>query len=330
MADIANFRYDRFLTQISVGYRNADYIAEKIAPVIPVSKRQGTYFEFGREAFRTHDTERAPSTRANEIDMEMVAKPFLAAGHALIGKLSDEERSESPDGYNPEPDLIEHVSDGVYLSHEKRVATAMRDVANMPNNVTLSGTSQFSVTRNADGTATSTGDPYGVFQTAMNSVRRMVGRRPNLAVIPYDVMRVLKIHPGMLAQLAANERKILTADVLKELLELDEILVPEVVEDTSNRYVRVVNGERFEPQPAAADLADVWGKDIIFAYRSRNAQRRVPSFAYTFRVRERRQDGTVNRWTEPDRHSDFFEVARTQVTHLVAPQAGFLVKTAIA
>lgn len=327
MPDISTYRYDNFLTQVSVGYENQAYIGENIAPVIPSGKRSGTYFEFGRESFRTHDTDRAPRTRANEVDFEMSPKSFLATGHALIGMLSDEERTESPDGYNPEPDLVSLVTDSLMLGREKRMASQMRDPNTVTQGQALAGADQFDAT---DTNGNYTGDPWGAFEDAMNTIRRAVGRRPNVAVIPYDVMRVLRYHPAIVGQLSDNERRIVTRDILRDLLEVDEILVPEVVEDTTNTYQRVVDGQRMEPTVQGSDLADVWGRDILFAFRNRNAQRRSPSFAYTFRVRERGQDGTVNRWREADRHTDAFEVGMTEVTHIVCPSAGYLIRDAIA
>lgn len=327
MAQVTDFRYDNVLTQVSVGYSNEEYIADRLAPVVPSRKRNGTYYEFGRDAYQARMTERAPAARANEVEYGMFAKTFMARNHALIGKLPDEERSESPDGFNPEPQIVETVTDGVMLGREKRLADKVRDVNNVPNNTTLAGTDQFSVSRDANGNITSTGDPFGVFEDGMQSVRRSVGRPPNVAVIPWDVARVLRQHPSMTAQLADNERTIVTLAVLRELLEVNEVLVPRVQEDTASAFQRQVDGENVPP---LGGLTEVWGNDIILAYRPRNAQRRTPSFCYTFRVRERGFDGSVNRWREEPRHSDFFEVGYVESSEITSPHAAFLVKNAIA
>lgn len=327
MPDISSYRYDQVLTNVSVGYKNEGYIAEQIAPVIPVGKRSGVYYVFGSESFRPQQTDRAPSTRANEVDYDLVDREFSAKNHALIGKLADEERSEAPRGMNPEPGLVETVTDGVMLGREKRVADKMRNVANIPNNITLAGTDQFTVTRNStDGTISSTGDPRGVLEDAMMGVRAAVGLIPNVAIIPWDITRVLRHHPGLTGQLSNNERTLVNLQVLKELLEVDEILVPRVQQDTSNAFTRRVNGV---DAPPLGDVSDVWGRDIILAYRERQAQTRKPSFAYTMRVRERGFDGNVNRWREEDRHADFFEVGYTETTEIVAPYAAYIIKDAI-
>lgn len=330
MPDIQSYMYDNFLTQVSVGYRNEAYIADNLAPTIPSAKREGTYFEFGRESFKTHDTDRAPRTRANEVDFQMASKSFLATQHALIGMLSEEEKSEAPNGYNPEPDLISLVTDSLLLGREKRMANQMLDPETVTQGVTLSGTDQFSISRNADGSRTSTGDPWGAFEDAMNSIRRAVGRRPNVVVIPYDVMRVLREHPSITAQLSDNERRLVTTQILQQILEVDEILVPEVVEDTSNQYQRVDDNNRFAPEVTGNELVDVWGNNVLFAFRARNAQRRNPSFAYNFVVRERGADGSVARWEERDRHSTAYEIARTEVCHVVCPSAGYVIRDAVA
>lgn len=327
MAQISDYRYDQVLTRVSVGYKNEGYIAEQLAPVIPVGKRNGTYYVFGSESFQPRQTDRAPAARAHEVDYDLTPREFSAQNHALIGKLSDEERSEAPRGFNPEPGLVETVTDGVMLGREKRVADKVRNVENVPNNITLAGSDQFSVTRSADGSISSTGDPFSVLEDGLMAVRRAVGVIPNVAVIPWDITRILRQHPSMTAQLADNERTIVTLQVLRELLEVDEVLVPRVQQDTSNAFTRQVNGA---DAPPLGDVSDVWGRDILLAYRERNAQTRSPSFSYTFRVRERGFDGNVNRWREEDRHADFMEVGYTETTELIAPYAGYLIKEAVA
>lgn len=328
MPDIENYQYDRFLSEVMVRYKNATLIGESIAPVIQVGKREGTYFEFGREGFRVHDTERAPRTRANEVDFDRRSKSFRARQHALIGGLSIEEREESPDDYNPEPDTIENVTDSVNLGREKRISNILRNPANLRNGVQLAGSAQLSDPAS---------DAAGIFEDAMMTVRRNIGRRPNFAIFPFDVMRQgIRNNASLKNQLADNERGIITKRVLAELLEMeaDQIFVPEAVEDNSNSFDRVEDGRLVgvaEPG-APSSLMDVWGRDIIFGYKPESGQerRQSPSLAYTFRVRERGMDGTVNRWTEGPRHTDFFEVGRTETTEIVAAGAGYLIRDAIA
>lgn len=328
MPDIENYRYDRFLSEVMIRYRNAALIGEQVAPVVSVGKREGTYFEFGREGFRVHQTERAPRTRANEVDFDRRSKSFRARQHALIGGLAQEERDEAPDDYNPEPDTIETVTDSVNLGREVRISNKLRDPNNLRNGVALAGTARF------DNPAS---DAFGAMEDAMMTIRRNIGRRPNFAIIPFDVMRLgIRQNASLKAQLADNERGIITKRVLAELLEMDaeNIFVPEAVEDNSNSFDRVEDGQLVgvaEPGSPSA-LVDVWGRDIIFGFKpdSGAARRQNPSLAYTFRVRENGMDGTVNRWTEKPRHTDFFEVGRTETTEIVSAGAGYLIRDAIA
>mgnify|MGYP001583108182 FL=1 len=59
---------DTALTNISIGYRNAQYIAEQIFPAVPVGKQSDKFFTFTKaDFFRDEAGVRAPGTRAARV-----------------------------------------------------------------------------------------------------------------------------------------------------------------------------------------------------------------------------------------------------------------------
>src|SRR5690242_11661865 len=56
---------DRLLTNLSIGYKNSDYIADNIFPVVPVTKRSDIIPKYDQSHwFRNGATKRAPGTKS--------------------------------------------------------------------------------------------------------------------------------------------------------------------------------------------------------------------------------------------------------------------------
>ena len=106
--------------------------------------------------------------------------------------------------------------------------------------------------------------------TAKDKIAEAVGLRPNIMVIGAGVLKHLRYHPKLQAQLGANDKKRITLDILKDLFELEDIIIGE------SRLT--ANGQ----------FANVWGNHVSLQIRGANsagqpADEGNPSFGYTFR-----------------------------------------------
>ena len=74
MPQVQEVHIDAALTNLSVGYRNAAFIADQLAPVVAVRKQFDRYFihDAARENFRATDDRRAPGAEANEGALKLV------------------------------------------------------------------------------------------------------------------------------------------------------------------------------------------------------------------------------------------------------------------
>ena len=73
MGRLSNLRVvDPVLTNLSVGYSNADLVGDVLFPFVPVDKEGGKIPKFGKEAFKIYNTERALRARSNRINPEDV------------------------------------------------------------------------------------------------------------------------------------------------------------------------------------------------------------------------------------------------------------------
>ena len=91
MADISLQYLDQPLNTVSVGYKNDDYFAEQLFPLVPVKKQSGRYWVFGRERFRQYETIRHAGAEAREIaPWSLSNNAYFCDDHSLKDKISDE------------------------------------------------------------------------------------------------------------------------------------------------------------------------------------------------------------------------------------------------
>lgn len=315
--DPRSVEYPEHLRRLAVSYRNSAYVAESILTPVRVGRRVGDYSVWGKEGFQPNDDRREPGTRSRQVELKVGRKTYRLHEWALNTPITDEELEEGQYLY-PELETMatRSLADRVQLGRERRTAALMTDVTVVTQNQTLAGTAQWSDSVNSD--------PYRNALTARRTIRAATGRRPNLAVIPYDVMEALKMNASLRNRLPDSNIQILTEDHIKQLFEVDRIVVPEVVQDLG----------------ATGQLADVWGRDVVFAYVNPNPQGEEMTFGVTLRLRKgnragqggqnrRGEDSPVRRWRQEPEKSWFVEVGYTENPHIVSADAGFLFKSAI-
>lgn len=312
MADISLQYLDQPLNNVSIGYRNDDYFAEKLFPVVPVKKQSGRYWIFGKEKFRQYETIRHAKAEAREIAPWTLANnPYFCDDHSLKDAISDEERANS-DGTDLEVNTTENLTDAILLDFEIRVKNLVMGPASLVPSVALSGTSQWSDYINSD--------PISAVEAQKTVVKQAVALTPNTLAVSYPVYAVLRQHPRIIDRFKYTQVGVLQADHLKSAFDVDNFWVMGAEYDTAN-----------EGQPA--NLQFVWGKSALLAYIPPSAQRLQPALGYTFRWLFGAPDlgGTLTkRYRVEPKTCDVIEVHRYDDIQLVAPQAGFAFLSATA
>lgn len=317
MPQLQNYKVSVPLTNFSLGYQNAAFIGEQIFPVMNRSSRWGTYWVYGREVFSAENDLRSPGTRAQEVEHTFSSAQYTAEEHALIEPVTWEERDEAQRNNfpsDPYQDATDVVTQKIALKRELDIATLLRSTSNITQTVTLSaGTTQW----NNQSVASPTSFPYTDMMTGHDTIRAQIGRRGNFAIIPYAVKQKLKIHPQLTSMVGANEPKRLSEGQLADIFEVQRIYTPEGIYNTANPGQTI-------------SMADIWGKDVILGYTTPTPRNKEITLGAIFRVNYGRFAAQVRTWTEQDRKADFVEASFTEARVLVAPQAGYLIKAAIA
>jgi len=90
MLDINQVHVDAALSNISVMFKNAAFVAEQVLPVLQVQKESDKFYKYNKQdAFRLPDTIRADGAEANEASLAISTDNYAVVEHALKDIVTD-------------------------------------------------------------------------------------------------------------------------------------------------------------------------------------------------------------------------------------------------
>lgn len=302
MGRLSNLRIvDPVLSQLAVGYTNAEFVGEQLMPIVEVDKEGGKIPKFGKDAFKLHNTERALRAKSNRINPD---------GIDDVTVVLDEHDIEYPIDYREEQEAafplqqvaVNVTNEVIQLRREKMIADTAQSQATYANGnkIVLKGAAQFTDPKS---------DPIGVIEDGKEAIRTKIGRRPNTMIIGASTYKALKNHVQLLDRIKYSMKGIVTAELLRDIVEIPNIVIGEAIYSDDR-----------------GQFADVWGANIVLAYvpLKRDGQQRTPyepSYGYTLRKKKnpvvdtRTEDGKI----ELVRTTDIFK------PYLLGVDAGYLI-----
>lgn len=303
---------DQALTNISIYYRNDEYVADQLFASVPVDKRSDAYFLYGREAFRKMDDLVRPRATAPEWDYTLAKATYYAERHAQRHLVTDDERMMSDSPLSPDIDATEILTDRIINNREFAILALVTSATQITQNVTLSGTSQWSDYTNST--------PLTVIKTARTTVRLGATKPANVFAVGYEVAVTLADHPSV-----KDLVKYTSAD------NIADSGLP-----TTLRGLKVVEAGAFidsSNEGQSPSLSTAFGKNALVAYVNPNPGLKTLSLGYVFEAPDattgQRGFSTI-RYRDDHKHGEWLEVATCYSAVLIAPNAGYLVQTAVA
>ncbi len=313
MPEVSQVHIDAALTNVSVAYRNPDYIADVVAPQVAVRKQSDKYYIYDaeRERFRQSNDRRAPGAEADEVDFALSTDSYYCEDHALESVIPDEERENADPVIQPDIDRTEFLMDKIDLNKEIVLATRIRTGADIPGE-TLSGTDQWSDYTNSD--------PVSAVEGKKGTIQQEVQVLPNTLVLPYEVYQKVRLHPKVIEKVQYVKLGVVGPDVLAQLFDVERVLVAKAFKNVAAR------GQ-------AASLEYVWGKDAFLCYMPARPALKQTALAYTFvwTVAPGSVNGrVVEVWRENRRKADMIRVQKYYDQKIIAAGACYLWKDAVA
>jgi hypothetical protein len=296
MPEVSQVHINVALTNVSLGFRNPAFISDLVAPPVAVRKQQDRYFIYdsAREAFRSTNDRRAPGAVANEVDFALSSDSYYCEDHALVSVIPDEERENADPVIQPDIDRTEFLTDKIDLNKEIELANIVA--------------------------TDSDSNPIVAIETARAEIVEACQVLPNTLVLPFEVFAKVRTHTKVLEALQYTVRGLPGTDVLAELFGVEKVLVPRAVKNTA------APGQ-------AATISSVWGKNAFLCQVPNRAGLKTVAFAYSFTWTSAPgavQGRLVETWRENARKSDIIRVQRYYDQKVVASDAIYVWKSAVA
>lgn len=292
---------DRALTNVSIAYRNANYIGDLIFPQVVVQKQSDKFFVFDKSSwFRDEAGPRAPGTRGPEVEYSISSSAYSAQPMAATKVLPDEVVDNADQPLQERRNAVEFATDKVVLKLEKDVATdvfgAEWSTSATPGTLWEDDAS----------------DPLGDVDTAREAIVKLIGREPNKMVIGREVWKQLKNHPDLLDRVKYTQTGRITPELLAQLFEIEQLLIGSAIEDTAAEGV-------------TASFSFIWGKNALLAWVPPNPGLMVPAAGYIFSWKQR----TLEVFRRMEEKANAYRAEQHYDVKITAPDAGYLLKAVV-
>ena len=300
---------DPLLTNFSIGYKNAEMIAQILLPDLAVKFDTGKHWIYDRGGFRTEETRRGQGAKSREVTHGLTTGlAYSCEDHAIKEFVSDEDVRNAAEGRDPYQDATENVTNKLLLGREVEAATMLRDTSILTQNDTLVGSEQWS---------DSNSDPVTAIREASSQIFGQIFQKPNVLMLSKQVFDKLQDHPAIVERVKYSQLGVLTVDLLARFFDVQTVIIGAAGQNSS------VEGQ-------ADSMGFVWGKDAILAYVNPTIGQKTITMGLTYRTGSRtieRLDGSEER----DRRGIFIRGGDERYDQkIVSPLCAFLFKNAVA
>lgn len=298
------------LSNISIAYRNENYIADQIFPIVPVKKQSDLYFIFEKTAwFRDEAGPRAPGTRAPRVDYFLKrGGPYATVEYAAAKGVPDEVVDNADSPLAPAREATDFVTEKLLLRLEVDVAGKAFNTANWTN----SGNPNSGANTWGNDTSDPINDVVGP-GLVRETMRQAIGRYPNTCVMGAKVFAALKRHPDLIDRVRYTSPTYgIDVGFLKKVFEIDRMYVGTAIYDSAK-----------EGTPSS--LTDVWGNSVLFAWVPPTPGLMTPAAGYVFAWKQRQ----VNRYRELQEKQDVIESLMNWATVVTSADSGYLLQNVV-
>ena len=296
---------DPVLTNLSFAFKNARFLHPAIAPYAEVSERTGTYFIYTRDFW----------LRRQEGAVRAADAPYLRVGYGVetatystveIGYeklLGDPIKAASQTPESLQMMDLQFLTNLIQLELEIRAAAELFVTGIWGTSTTLTGNDQWSDYANSD--------PIANADTAIRTILRNTGSRPNVGFVGLVGWERLKEHPLITDKYKHTQVGIMTPQLVAAALGLEEIVVGDSVRNTGAEGAPFVG-------------ADIWTDNFLFLTRNQPGLG-VANGAYTYIWNERGNfPWAVDNYRDEERRGDVTRVFTHHDFVLTSSQHGYL------
>lgn len=257
------------LTNVSIAYKNGNYVGDEVLPILPVPKQAGLILEGDKAALQADasgDDSIAQGQEPGIIKTDIQDKTYSTKERAKGVMVHDDEvdadnAEEAP--YEVKVQKTELATERLLLNREVRIAALCAGVS-----ATSSPSTKWD---------SSSSDPLGDVIPALITVKNAIGIPPTDAVIPWEVLQYLRNNAALKAFFnggaTTSQMALLSVDALKTIFGVKRIHVPMAGKLAVGTMIAGFK---------SGSTSGVWGDNVTFFYRPDSPGRQQPAFGYTY------------------------------------------------
>jgi hypothetical protein len=262
------------LTMISTAYlqNEANYIADKIFPVVPVPHQSDKYFVYSKDDyFRDEAQKRADATESAGGGFNLSTSSYSADVWAFHKDVGDQTRRNADPAVDIDVATTKFIMQRLLIRRDRFFQATYMTTNIWGNDVTgaTSGNGSTTATYWSDD---ANSDPFSDVATGVTTILQNTGYEPNKLVIGWPVYQALRKNPLVIDRIKytmqADARKI-TPELLAAAFDVDEVIVSKAVYNSAAENV-------------AGSYSFVMGKNALLVYSAPAAGLMIPSGGYIF------------------------------------------------
>jgi hypothetical protein len=253
------------LEDFSIRYANdlAKFAALRIFLPHVVSKKTGQFYSYSKDNLKVKDLNAPSGSEARMHSYTVSKKTYTTKEKAIKGLVLEK---DARDFDRPVADLDQEMAmqnmDALMIELEAAMYTKISTTSNYPSALVNS------LTDSVDRWADSAGEPLDDVRELRQEVFEYCAKRPNVMAMSQKGLDILKLNPSIVDRIKYTGQSV-TTDIIKMLMELDEIVISDVVKNTA------VDG-------AADSLSEIWGDEALLFYRDPAARLKGMTFGKAF------------------------------------------------
>jgi hypothetical protein len=303
---------DAPLTNVSIQYKNLDYIADLVLPRIQVKQETGIIWTMGTENFNLKEAARGDKSVSKRSGYTVSSSAtYRIVNYALSDVVTQGMRDMAANPMQPETDTTEYLTEQLMLYKEYTVGSALF-------NTGATGFSGYTETLNASSSRYQWSDytnstPLEDATYAKNKIATNSGATSGIVlVVGADVWQQLENHPDILDRIKYTQFGVITEQLVAKAMQLDNIFVGKSLYNTAN-------------EGQTASLARIWGKFALFMHKPATVGLKTAATAALIHG-----GNYVRKWTENSlRGATVVEVEEAYQAKILSAKSGYLLSTAV-
>ena len=263
------------LTDISVAYiqDSANYIADKVFPMVPVVHKSDVYYVFSKDDFLRDDVQqRADAAESAGGGFSLTTKSYSALVYGYHKDVGDQVRANQDPAIDIDVVTTKFIMqkqlirrDNIFVSKYMKTTVWGTDVTGTGGGVPGSSTPAF---WNDD----AGGDPFTDIAQAQSTILQNTGHEPNIMVLGFPVYQALRKHPLVIDRVKYTmqaDAKNITPQLLAAAFDVEQIVVSKSVYNTA-------------AEGLTGSYSFTIGKNALLCHRAPQPGLMIPSAGYIF------------------------------------------------